>query len=203
MFMKKLLIFIIILALIYAGVKLSIKSPDQTIPSATEEMAGSSDSTETAPTEEVITSSETTAITPVQISVKYSGYGPGGKEEHGSVSAKESTLVRADDVFSGSVTFDMNSITSVPVKEMLINHLKSKEFFDAATYPTATFVITGATASQIKGDLTLRGITQSVILPITKVSDDSYISTVRVNMELFGIKQTFADKEFVLELAVK
>jgi len=201
--MKKLFIFLIILMLIYAGVKLSIKSPDQTIPSATEEVPSTSGSTEATPAKEVITSSESAAIAPAQISVKYSGYGPGGKEEHGSVSAKESTLVRADDVFSGSVTFDMNSITSVPVKETLINHLKSKEFFDADTYPTATFVIAGATALQIKGDLTLRGITQSVTLPITKVSDGSYSSTVRVNMELFGIKQTFADKEFVLELAVR
>ena len=195
--MKKLLIFVIILALIYAGVKLSIKSPDQSIPSATEGTAEEETATDTPAPADLV------QVTPSQISAKYSGYGPAGKEEHGAVTVKESSLVRAGDIFSGSVVFDMNSITSVPVKEMLIDHLKSRDFFDVANYPTATFAITDASATQLKGNLTLRGVTQAVTLPVAKDASGAYTSTVRVNMELFGIKQAFTDKEFVLELSVK
>ena len=197
--MKKLLILIIVLAAIYAAVKLSIKSPDQAIPSATSDatgdtsaVAGSSDIAQ----EEQIAASRVTA--------EYSGYGPGGKEEHGSVKASQSTLSRTGATFKGSVTFDMTTITSTPVKDKLIEHLKGKDFFDVATHPTATFTITESNDSQIKGNLTMKGITKPVTLPLSFDETTSvFSSTVRVNMEDFGIKQAFTDKEFVLKVSVK
>jgi polyisoprenoid-binding protein YceI len=48
------------------------------------------------------------------------------------------------------------------------NHLKTPDFFDVATYPTATFTSTSvaknATGLTIAGNLTLRGVTKPVIL---------------------------------------
>jgi polyisoprenoid-binding protein YceI len=48
------------------------------------------------------------------------------------------------------------------------NHLKSPDFFDVATYPSASFTSTGVTKSGddlvISGNLTLHGITKPVVL---------------------------------------
>jgi polyisoprenoid-binding protein YceI len=48
------------------------------------------------------------------------------------------------------------------------NHLKSPDFFDVATYPTATFVSTSVAKSgddlTINGNLTLHGVTKPVVL---------------------------------------
>jgi hypothetical protein len=206
--MKKLFILVIILALIYVGVKLSIKSPDEAIPSATEDTSTSgvngtpTDTTNTTGNVEV--GAPTVLIPASDIAVLFTGYGPGGKVENGSLKVKESTLTNTRGVFGGSVVFDMNTITSVPIKDTLIKHLKSSDFFDAAKYPTATFAITGATSTEIKGDLTMKGITQPVTLPVAhNATTGAYTSKIRINMELFGIKQTFTDKEFVLDITVK
>jgi len=199
--MKKLFILIVILAAIFVAVKLSIKSPDQAIPSATEQASGTSELAD----DSVDTPDQTPGedrIAANRVTVEYTGYGPGGKVETGFVQASESSLVRTGELFKGAMTFDMSTITSVPIKDKLITHLKSDDFFDVAKYPTATFMITNATDIQVKGSLTMKGITKAITLPITK-SGATYTSTVRVNMEDFGIKQVFTDKEFVLKITVK
>ncbi len=53
----------------------------------------------------------------------------------------------------------------------LDEHLKSKDFFDAATYPTATFVsdkvdVTGKETAVVHGLLTLHGVTKPVALNV-------------------------------------
>ena len=59
-----------------------------------------------------------------------------------------------------------NVLTTVPA---LDKHLKSADFFDAAKYPTATFVSTrvtstGTTTATITGNLTIKGVTKPVVL---------------------------------------
>ena len=69
------------------------------------------------------------------------------------------------------VTFaiDQLSVTAAP----FANHLKSKDFFDAATYPTARFVSTAVTASgdsaKITGNLTIKNVTKPVTIDATFV----------------------------------
>jgi polyisoprenoid-binding protein YceI len=69
------------------------------------------------------------------------------------------------------VTFqiDQLSTTSAP----FANHLKSKDFFDAATYPTARFVSTAVVrrgnSATIKGNLTIKNVTKPVTLEATFV----------------------------------
>lgn len=53
----------------------------------------------------------------------------------------------------------------------LDGHLKSKDFFDAATYPTATFKstkvdVTGKDTAKVTGDLTIHGVTKPVTLDV-------------------------------------
>jgi polyisoprenoid-binding protein YceI len=53
-------------------------------------------------------------------------------------------------------------------------HLKSADFFDAARYPAITFKSTGAKKTRegldVKGDLTIHGVTKSVVLHVTGVT---------------------------------
>ncbi len=68
---------------------------------------------------------------------------------------------------------------SVPLTEVAPNndalkaHLQTPDFFDAAQFPTATFVATSivvdaddATEAEVRGDLTLRGVTRPVTLDV-------------------------------------
>ena len=83
--------------------------------------------------------------------------------------------------FDGEIQLDQadpaaSSVTvSFPVKSMLtgwqerFDHLMSKDFFDAADEEMVTFVstgieVTGEKTAKITGDLTLNGVTKSVVL---------------------------------------
>jgi polyisoprenoid-binding protein YceI len=62
-----------------------------------------------------------------------------------------------------------NLLTGIP---KLDEHLASKDFFDAATYPTATFVstkvtLTGKETAKVEGNLTVHGVTKPEVLHVT------------------------------------
>jgi polyisoprenoid-binding protein YceI len=69
-----------------------------------------------------------------------------------------------------AVTIDAASIdTSEPDRD---KHLRSADFFDAATYPAITFRServkkTGANTFDVTGPLTIHGVTREVTLPVT------------------------------------
>ncbi|QNP41557.1 YceI family protein [Lysobacter terrestris] len=71
---------------------------------------------------------------------------------------------------SVKVTIPLSGIDSgVPD---LDEHLRSADFFDAATYPTITFTSTKAEAAgdnklRVSGDLTVHGVTKPVVLDVT------------------------------------
>ncbi|MCK9876424.1 YceI family protein [Frankia sp. Ag45/Mut15] len=72
---------------------------------------------------------------------------------------------------SASVTIQTASFdTGVPDRD---GHVKSADLLDVATYPTITFVSTGATAGKgddeyvLTGQLTIHGVTSSVDLAVT------------------------------------
>ncbi|GEM_PF-396714 len=98
----------------------------------------------------------------------------------GSLMVKEGKAVVKDGVItSGEVVFDMNSISALATakqtgQDMLSNHLKSDAFFDVAAHPTATFTLKEASSLKsekephlyaLKGDLTIKGITNPVTMP--------------------------------------
>lgn len=73
--------------------------------------------------------------------------------------------------FSLMATIQVASIdTNVEQRD---NHLRSSDFFDAENHPTITFTSTSLTMGQdgivVIGDLTIRGVTQQIELPITIV----------------------------------
>ena len=70
----------------------------------------------------------------------------------------------------GTVTVDVASINTR--NEVRDNHLRSADFFDAATYPTLKFAITGIEQLEddnflVRGDLTIKDVTRQIALDAT------------------------------------
>lgn len=90
----------------------------------------------------------------------------------------------------------------VSTSPALDKHLRGADFFDAAKYPTATFVSTRVQATgaraRITGDLTLRGVTRPVVLDArfvgagnnprgNKALNIGFEATTRISRSAFGM----------------
>jgi len=90
----------------------------------------------------------------------------------GHFGAFDATIESANDDFSDAkITFeaDVNSINTK--NEQRDAHLKSPDFFDAASYPKMSFVSTSVKKvsdyeMQVTGNLTMRGVTKEVTLDV-------------------------------------
>ncbi|MDR3580197.1 MAG: YceI family protein [Oryzomonas sp.] len=98
------------------------------------------------------------------------------------------------------VRIDTNSVnTNVQKRD---EHLRSVDFFDVAKYPTMTFVSkkvakAGKDKLKVTGDLTLHGVTKTVVLDVegpTKESKDPWgnirkgaTATTKINRKDFGL----------------
>jgi polyisoprenoid-binding protein YceI/rhodanese-related sulfurtransferase len=96
--------------------------------------------------------------------------------------------VKDGNVTDGSITLDMRTIKNSDLQDqeensLLIRHLKSEDFFDVESFPTATFallecgVLVGATPGSpnyfIKGQLTLKDVTKEVSIPANIVPGEN------------------------------
>ncbi|PZU08922.1 MAG: hypothetical protein DI606_14560 [Sphingobium sp.] len=99
-----------------------------------------------------------------------------------------------------SVTFQIANLRTGVAK--LDEHLLKPDFFDAAKFPTATFVSTsvkpeGANGAEITGNLTLHGVTKPVTLdtqfygvgpnPMTKKENIGFVATGTIKRSDFGM----------------
>ena len=90
-----------------------------------------------------------------------------GKAHNGTIDVKSGTLLLNDGVpVSGKVVIDMTSIKNLDLdseemRERLINHLKSDDFFSVDKYPEAHFTVTSSelkgTELHIRGNLSIKG----------------------------------------------
>lgn len=100
-----------------------------------------------------------------------------------------------------SVTIPTGNVLTGVAK--LDEHLKSKDFFNVAAFPKATFVsnkveVTGKDTAKVTGALTLLGVSKDVVLnvklnkiaesPITKKKTAGFSATTTLNRSDFGIK---------------
>lgn len=118
---------------------------------------------------------------------------------------------------SVSVTIDTSSVDSNHAERD--KHLRSDDFLDVANFPKATFVSTSVTPkgegkAEIKGDLTLRGVTKPVIIEADYIGggDDpwggyrqGFAGTTKLVLTDFGITKNLgpASKEVELDLHVE
>jgi len=119
----------------------------------------------------------------------------------GRFSTFEGTLELAEDPTESkiSVTIDAGSVDTR--EENRDGHLRTNDFFDVENHPTWTFVSTAITAEgptewNVEGDLTIRGVTKSVVLDATLegVVKDPYgnhrvgfSASTTINREDFGV----------------
>jgi polyisoprenoid-binding protein YceI len=77
---------------------------------------------------------------------------------------------------SSSVEFTIQAASIFTNDAKRDEHLKSPDFFDTATHPTITFKSTavkpaGDNVYQVTGNLTMRGVTKQVTLPVTLLGE--------------------------------
>jgi polyisoprenoid-binding protein YceI len=99
--------------------------------------------------------------------------------------------------------------------ERLTGHLKSPDFFDAARYPTATFLSTAINQTQngstVTGDLTLHGVTKSISFPAkiqvgetgVQVTAEFALNRFDFDIKYPGKADDLIRKEVVLKLDIK
>jgi polyisoprenoid-binding protein YceI len=157
------------------------------------------------------------AIEPTSSKVEFIGAKKIGGAHNGGFKAFRGSAALADDK-SGpkavAVEIDTTSIFSDDPK--LTGHLKTKDFFEVDTYPTATFITTevkpggekGATHTLV-GNLELHGVSKSITIPVVaKVEGETLALTSEfaLNKDDFGM--TFSGNgvirpDVVIKLDVK
>jgi polyisoprenoid-binding protein YceI len=126
---------------------------------------------------------------------------------HGRFGKVAATITFNDaDITKSTVTASIGVDTVDTGEEPRNNHLKSPDFFDVATYSTATFTSTSVAKSgsglKIAGNLTLHGVTKPVVLdaegptgPVPGMQDHKphagFTATTTISRTAFGIGTKF------------
>lgn len=118
-------------------------------------------------------------------------------------------LGNAADLENSTVTATVNLESVYTDIDRLTDHLKKEDFFDTANYEEATFTSTEITKDgdtyTIVGDLTIKGVTKSVIMTAT-LEDGVFTAQFDIPRKEFGIgNDSYGDKlldEFVPVTAV-
>jgi polyisoprenoid-binding protein YceI len=115
---------------------------------------------------------------------------------------------------SGSFDIDLNTITDADLtdqaqNEKLISVLKSETFFNADKFPKANFVISSATKTSgnqydIKGKLTIKGITNDVSFPATvAVNGKKLTANAKITVDRTKYDIKFRSKNFLKTWAIR
>ena len=125
---------------------------------------------------------------------------------HGRFGKIAATLAyNQTDVTKSTVTATIDVPTIDTSEDARNNHLKTPDFFDIATYPTATFTSTSVAKSGnglvVNGNLTLHGVTKPVVLNVDgptgpvqgmdKKQHSGFSATTTISRSAFGIGTKF------------
>lgn len=110
----------------------------------------------------------------------------------GDVKIASGHLVFNKTLKSGSFVIDMNSLTCSD-SEKVRAHLKTDDFFSVEKHPVSEFAITRVAASgadrvNITGNLTIKGITQSLTFPATVKRQGNAVVAVAKNIKVNRLK---------------
>lgn len=152
--------------------------------------------------------------------IAWIGAKPTGKH-NGKISIKDGEFtIENGKISQGKFIIDMNSITVEDLegdeKTSLEQHLKgtskpeaADHFFNVATYPEATFTVTGfmneAGSDMLEGDLTIKNKTNKVKFPVTVTENEGKVSLTskefKINRTLWDVK--YGSKSFFDDLGDK
>jgi polyisoprenoid-binding protein YceI len=107
-------------------------------------------------------------------------------KHHGTIKIKSGKLhFDHQKIVDGEFIIDMTSIQVLDLKDpqkkqKLINHLKSDDFFSVEKFPEGRFKITSTQIKshkklEVTGDLTLKGITHPVVIPVAMIHEFSQL----------------------------
>ncbi len=115
----------------------------------------------------------------------------------GTVNLNSGALIfEGDKLSGGEFEVDMTSLISTDLegeyKGKLEGHLKSDDFFGVEKHPTSSLVFTNVTPSgknsyEVTGDLTIKGITKSVILDVS-VYGSKATATMKVDRAQYDVR---------------
>lgn len=136
-------------------------------------------------------------------------------------------FVEDNELVGGEFIIDMNSILCIDIEDeeknaKLVDHLKSDDFFVVDSFPEGKFVITAvnqikddAFSHEIKGDLTLKGISNAIVFKANIRAQDGVVSATSeefsINRTKWGVnyksksvfkelKDKFIDDEFFIKI---
>jgi polyisoprenoid-binding protein YceI len=157
----------------------------------------------------------TYVLVPASSSMRWEGTRPliKGYLDSGTVALASGTATVLDGrVTGGSITVDLTSIAATATgkgvgADALSKHLKSDDFFDVQRFPSGSFTLTALTptsgsAYEVKGTLTLKGVTNAVAFAATVVQDGNLLTMtapeVTLDRTLWGI--TYGSGTFFKEI---
>ncbi|MCW3789178.1 YceI family protein [Plebeiibacterium sediminum] len=129
--------------------------------------------------------------------VKWTGNKIGGSH-NGEIKVKNGYLeFNNDQITSGKVVIDMNSITDLDLEDegynqKLVGHLKSDDFFGVEKFPTSSFEVTKASKfkdgkASVTGTLTIKGKSEEITFDIVKKGNE-YITKLEVDRSKFDVR---------------
>jgi len=135
-------------------------------------------------------------------------------QHNGTIAIKEGTLeVNNEKVTGGKIVMDMPSLANVDLTDAgynakLVGHLKSDDFFGVETYPTSELVInkveSNGSSHTFTGNLTIKGITNSVTFPATSSKNGNnslYKGTLTVDRSKYNVR--YGSKSFFNDIGDK
>lgn len=118
-------------------------------------------------------------------------------KHYGKISLKEGQFTISDNkIVKGTFTIDMTSMTnedlSGGMKDKLLDHLKSDDFFSTSKYALSTLEITGSepfsdNEAVVNGKLTIKDISHPVTFRV-KRDGKTFTSNVTVDRTLYNIR---------------
>lgn len=154
------------------------------------------ETTAQAPSMEAVTY----AIDPANSKITWVGSKVTGKHDGGfNAFSGEVTAAGTPESVAIKVTIDADSLYTDT--DNLTKHLKSSDFFDVETFPTATFESTGVAAGDadgsysVTGNLTLHGVTKQVTFPATiSVTPDEVSAQAEFFIKRFDFELQYPGK---------
>ena len=160
-------------------------------------------------TNQIPTIQNTLKVDVTSSKITWSGYKPTGSHT-GTIMLQSGTLAMQDEyIIGGSFIADMSSIKDADGSAKLEGHLKSADFFEIETYPTATFNITEVEMEDgnaiITGNMTIKGITKEISFEAEISETEEAVtlmsSVFQINRADFNVK--YKSKTFFNDLKDK
>jgi polyisoprenoid-binding protein YceI len=128
----------------------------------------------------------------------------------GTINLSEGSFTsKGKKITAGSFKIDMTSLKDEAANQRLEAHLKNDDFFATDKHPTATFVTstiesTGGDQYKVKGNLTIKGITNEIEFPATiQITKDQVTAKAKILVDRTKFDIKFRSGNFFENLGDK